>query len=41
MDRGACWAIVHGVTESDRAERLSTLGGGRDWGRERDRETET
>ena len=24
MDRGARWAVVHGVTESDRIERLST-----------------
>ena len=25
MDRGAWWAIVHGVTESDVAEGLSTV----------------
>ena len=24
MDRGACWAAVHVVTESDLTERLST-----------------
>ena len=25
MDRGACWATVHGVTESDMTERLSSI----------------
>ena len=24
VDRGACWAIVHGATESDTTERMST-----------------
>ena len=25
MDRGACWATVHGVTESDTTEQLSSI----------------
>ena len=32
MDRGAWWAIVHGVTESDRTQQLKMMSKGREGG---------